>query len=29
LNQEHLERILAVFVDHYNDVSYCLTSLCA
>jgi putative transposase len=29
LNQQHLERILEVFVNHYNDVSYCPTSLCA
>ena len=29
LNQPHLERIPEVFVDHYNDVSYCPTSLCA
>jgi putative transposase len=29
LNQPHLEWILEVFVNHYNDVSYCPTSLCA
>ena len=29
LNQQHLERILEVFVDHYNRVSYCPTRLCA
>ena len=29
LDQPHLERVLAVFVNHYNDVSYCPTFLCA
>ena len=29
LSHQHLERVLHVFVDHYNDVSYCPTSLCA
>jgi len=29
LNDQHLERVLDVFVEHYNDVSYCPTSLCA
>jgi transposase InsO family protein len=27
--QHHVERTLRVFVDHYNGVSYCPTSLCA
>ena len=29
LNQQHLERVLDVFVTHYNRVSYCPTRLCA
>ena len=29
VNAPHLERTVKVFVDHYNDVSYCPTSLCA
>ena len=29
LNQQHLERVLEVFVTHYNRVSYCPTRLCA
>jgi len=29
LNHQHLERIVADYVDHYNRVSYCPTSLCA
>jgi transposase InsO family protein len=29
LNERHLERVLAVFVNHYNRVSYCPTRLCA
>jgi len=29
LNERHLRRILAEWVPHYNDVSYCPTSLCA
>ena len=29
LNDQHLERVLDVFVEHYNDVSYCPTSRCA
>jgi len=29
LNQQHLERIVAAFIDHYNGVSYCPTRLCA
>ena len=28
LNERHLRRILAEWVPHYNDVSYCPTSLC-
>jgi len=26
--ERHLRRTLAEFIEHYNDVSYCLTSLC-
>ena len=29
LNDQHLEQVVRVFIDHYNDVSYCPTSLCA
>jgi putative transposase len=29
VNSRHLERVLAVFFDHYNRVSYCPTRLCA
>jgi putative transposase len=28
-NRPHLQRVLEVFVDHYNRVSYCPTRLCA
>jgi len=27
--ERHLRRTIAEFMEHYNDVSYCLTSLCA
>jgi hypothetical protein len=29
LNREHLDHVVRVFIVHYNDVSYCPTSLCA
>ena len=29
LGAGHFRRAVADFVEHYNDVSYCLTSLCA
>src|SRR6202158_924065 len=29
LNERHLRRVLTEWVTHYNDVSYCPTSLCA
>jgi putative transposase len=29
IGERHFRRALREFVDHYNDVSYCLTSLCA
>ena len=29
LNERHVRRVLAEWVAHYNDVSYCPTSLCA
>jgi transposase InsO family protein len=29
LGEGHLRAALEKFVEHYNDVSYCLTSLCA
>jgi putative transposase len=29
LNQAHLRRILTIYSQYYNDVSYCPTSLCA
>ena len=28
-NARHLDRVLTVFFDHFNRVSYCPTSLCA
>jgi hypothetical protein len=28
LGERHFRRALQEFVDHYNDVSYCSTSLC-
>ena len=29
LHQAHLRRVLTSYLQHYNDVSYCPTSLCA
>jgi hypothetical protein len=29
LNAPHLRRILTIYSQYYNDVSYCPTSLCA
>jgi len=29
LNDQHLERVLQIFAEHYNRVSYCPTRLCA
>jgi len=29
LGEGHLRAAVREFVDHYNDASYCLTSLCA
>jgi hypothetical protein len=29
LNRMHLRRLLTIYSQYYNDVSYCPTSLCA
>ncbi len=29
VSAQHLERVLTIFIDHYNRVSYCPTRLCA
>jgi len=28
IGERHFRRAVAEYVEHYNDVSYCLTSLC-